>query len=229
MNDSRRAALGRLRIANEGGLPVDVAYKEMQQMAPELFPAGITHPADQLMRMFEVSKRIEKVQMSLDQYHGEDAAGIQVLGKERLRGQRGEHAGALNVARRYAEARMRQQQARGPSPRRWRRSKRRETSAACGGRMSGRRQEPADGGGQQRPESPPARRDHAGGRAGHLQNAQGILAMYEAKADYDAAAAKIADNGGGIRSKFASRRDNLLKMRRRPRTRRPGSSTAGRR
>lgn len=111
-DDFRRAASGRLRIANEGGLPVDVAYKEMQQMAPKLFPAGITHPADQLMRMFEVSKRIEKVQMSLDEYHGEDAEEFKRWAKNDYEASVENMLGALNVARRYAEARMRQQQAR---------------------------------------------------------------------------------------------------------------------
>lgn len=70
----RKTAVGLLKIKNEGGLPVDVAYMELQGMAPKLFPSSITHPADQLVRMYEVAQSIEKTEKSLDEYYGEDAA-----------------------------------------------------------------------------------------------------------------------------------------------------------
>ena len=44
-----------------------------------------------------------------------------------------------------------------------------------------------------------------------MENAQGILAMYEAKADYDAAAAKIADWRRYQKGKLREQADNLLK------------------
>lgn len=210
-DDFRRAAFGRLRIANEGGLPVDVAYKEMQQMAPELFPAGITHPADQLMRMFEVSKRIEKVQMSLDEYHGEDAEEFKRWAKNDYEASVENMLGALNVARRYAEARMRQQQARAvPTTmeevkslyadlkglrRTYERAAAKNLLTAEDNSVLNRLLR-----GEITPE------DVQG-----MENAQGILAMYKAKADYDAAAAKIADWRRYRKGKLREQADNLLK------------------
>lgn len=210
-DDFRRAASGRLRIANEGGLPVDVAYKKMQQMAPELFPAGITHPADQLMRMFEVSKRIEKVQMSLDEYHGEDAEEFKRWAKNDYEASVENMLGALNVARRYAEARMRQQQARAvPTTmeevkslyadlkglrRTYERAAAKNLLTAEDNSILNRLLR-----GEITPE------DVQG-----MENAQGILAMYEAKADYDAAAAKIADWRRYQKGKLREQADNLLK------------------
>lgn len=210
-DDFRRAASGRLRIANEGGLPVDVAYKEMQQMAPELFPESITHPADQLMRMFEVSKRIEKVQMSLDEYHGEDAEEFKRWAKNDYEASVENMLGALNVARRYAEARMRQQQARAvPTTmeevkslyadlkglrRTYERAAAKNLLTAEDNSILNRLLR-----GEITPE------DVQG-----MENAKGILAMYEAKADYDAAAAKIADWRRYRKGKLREQADNLLK------------------
>ena len=210
-DDFRRAAFGRLRIANEGGLPVDVAYKEMQQMAPELFPESITNPADKLMRMFEVSKRIEKVQMSLDEYHGEDAEEFKRWAKNDYEASVENMLGALNVARRYAEARMRQQQARAvPTTmeevkslyadlkglrRTYERAAAKNLLTAEDNSVLNRLLR-----GEITPE------DVQG-----MENAQGILAMYEAKADYDAAAAKIADWRRYRKGKLREQADNLLK------------------
>lgn len=210
-DDFRRAAFGRLRIANEGGLPVDVAYKEMQQMAPELFPESITHPADQLMRMFEVSKRIEKVQRSLDEYYGEDAEEFKRWAKNDYEASVENMLGALNVARRYAEARMRQQQARAvPTTmeevkslyadlkglrRTYEREAAKNLLTAEDNSVLNRLLR-----GEITPE------DVQG-----MENAQGILAMYEAKADYDAAAAKIADWRRYRKGKLREQADNLLK------------------
>ena len=210
-NDFRRAASGRLRIANEGGLTVDVAYKEMQQMAPELFPESITHPADQLMRMFEVSKRIEKVQRSLDEYYGEDAEEFKRWAKNDYEASVENMLGALNVARRYAEARMRQQQARAvPTTmeevkslyadlkglrRTYERAAAKNLLTAEDNSVLNRLLR-----GEITPE------DVQG-----MENAQGILAMYEAKADYDAAAAKIADWRRYQKGKLREQADNLLK------------------
>ena len=210
-DDFRRAASGRLRIANEGGLPVDVAYKEMQQMAQELFPASVTHPADQLMKMFDVSKRIEKVQRSLDEYHGEDAEEFKRWAKNDYEASVENMLGALNVARRYAEARMRQQQARAvPTTmeevknlyadlkglrRTYERAAAKNLLTAEDNSVLNRLLR-----GEITPE------DVQG-----MENAQGILAMYEAKADYDAAAAKIADWRRYRKGKLREQADNLLK------------------
>lgn len=69
-NDFRKRAFGSLKIVNEGGLPVDVAYQELQSMAPELFPESITHPADQLVRMFDASRSIQVTEKTVQDYFG---------------------------------------------------------------------------------------------------------------------------------------------------------------
>ena len=190
-NDFRRAAFGRLRIADEGGLPVDTAYNQMREMAPELFPAGITHPADQLMQMFEVSKRIERVQRSLDEFHGEEAEEFKRWAKNDYEASVENMLGSLRVARRYAEARMRQKQARAvPTTldevtalhtelkklrRTYERTAAKNLLTAEDNNVLNRL----------------LRGDLAPEDVQGMENAKGILAMYEAKADYDATAAKI--------------------------------------
>ena len=191
--DFRRAAFGRLRIADDGGLPVDTAYNQMREMAPELFPAGITHPADQLMQMFEVSKRIERVQRSLDEFHGEEAEEFKRWAKNDYEASVENMLGSLRVARRYAEARMRQKQARAvPTTmeevkslyadlkglrRTYERAAAKNLLTAEDNNVLNRL----------------LRGDLAPEDVQGMENAKGILAMYEAKADYDATAAKIAD------------------------------------
>ena len=69
----RKRAFGTLKIVNQGGLPVDTAYQELQGMAPELFPMDINHPADQLVHMYEVCQEIKKVQVPLERAMGENA------------------------------------------------------------------------------------------------------------------------------------------------------------
>lgn len=191
-DDFRRAASGRLRIANEGGLPVDTAYNQMREMAPELFPASITHPADQLMQMFEVSKRIERVQRSLDEFHGAEAEEFKRWAKNDYEAGVENMLGSLRVARRYAEARMRQKQARAvPTTmeevtalhtelkklrRTYERTAAKNLLTAEDNNVLNRL----------------LRGDLAPEDVQGMENAKGILAMYEAKADYDATAAKIA-------------------------------------
>lgn len=72
--DFRKSTIGTLRIVNEGGLPVDIAYSELSDMAPELFPRDITHPADQLRRMAEVGSQIHRTEQTLERALGENAA-----------------------------------------------------------------------------------------------------------------------------------------------------------
>ncbi len=89
--DFRKRAFGKLRLVNEGGLPVDSAYMELEEMAPELFPVEITHPADQLMHMLEIADGIRKTEQTLDEAHGEDAEVFKEAAKDEF------HA-ALNSA-----------------------------------------------------------------------------------------------------------------------------------
>ena len=105
-NDFRKRAFGSLKIVNEGGLPVDVAYQELQSMAPELFPESITHPADQLVRMFDASRSIQVTEKTVQDYFGkyepEYRKGAQSAFEEAL----AEAAGKLWEVKRFAEEKI---------------------------------------------------------------------------------------------------------------------------
>ena len=71
--DFRKSNMGRLQIVSRDGIPVDTKYQELRQRYPELFPEDITHPRAQLEAIADVRNKIEKTQLSLDQYYGPDA------------------------------------------------------------------------------------------------------------------------------------------------------------
>lgn len=79
--DFQKRSRNMLKIVKEGGQPVDSVYLVLREMAPELFPASITHPADQLQRMLDVAQSIQVSEKSLEAYYGPVA-------KEYKRGER---------------------------------------------------------------------------------------------------------------------------------------------
>lgn len=105
-NDFRKRAFGSLKIVNEGGLPVDAAYQELQSMAPELFPESITHPADQLVRMFDASRSIQVTEKTVQDYFGkyepEYRKGAQSAFEEAI----AEATGKLWEVKRFAEEKI---------------------------------------------------------------------------------------------------------------------------
>jgi len=100
--DFRKRAFGTLRIVNDG-VPVDTAYQELQSMAPELFPGNINHPADQLMRMYEVGRSIAVSQKNLDEYYGEEREEFRKWARNDFEAAVGEAFQDLKQVRRYAE------------------------------------------------------------------------------------------------------------------------------
>lgn len=106
-NSFRKSAFGRLRIVNEGGMPVDVAYEELRAEAPELFPAELTHPADQLMRMFEAAQSIERSEKSLDEHFGYEADEFKRWAKGDFDAAINDTLSELRNIRRFAEERAR--------------------------------------------------------------------------------------------------------------------------
>ena len=64
-NAFRRSNFGRLRISKDG-TPVDVAYGELNGMRPDLFPADIVNPADQLERMAAVAESLQPKEIGMD-------------------------------------------------------------------------------------------------------------------------------------------------------------------
>lgn len=99
----RKAAMGTLTISKDG-LPVDVAYQQLQEMAPELFPADITAPSDQLMKIYDVARGIQKVQKTLDEYYGPRAASFKKWQQANFTESIDRLTSGLRVAQRYLEA-----------------------------------------------------------------------------------------------------------------------------
>lgn len=99
----RKAAMGTLTISKDG-LPVDVAYQQLREMAPELFPANITAPSDQLMQIYDVARGIQKVQKTLDEYYGPQAASFKKWQKANFTESIDRLTSGLRVAQRDLEA-----------------------------------------------------------------------------------------------------------------------------
>ena len=99
----RKAAMGTLTISKDG-LPVDVAYQQLREMAPELFPADITAPSDQLMQIYDVARGIQKVQKTLDEYYGPQAASFKKWQQANFTESIDRLTSGLRVAQRYLEA-----------------------------------------------------------------------------------------------------------------------------
>ena len=102
-NQFKNSAFGSLRIVNKGGLPVDTAYQELQGMAPELFPPDITHPADQIQRMLEVSKSISVSEKSLDDHFGRNAEKYKKWARADFETAITDSLSALRTVKRYVE------------------------------------------------------------------------------------------------------------------------------
>lgn len=99
----RKAAMGTLTISKDG-LPVDVAYQQLREMAPELFPADITAPSDQLMKIYDVARGIQKVQKTLDEYYGPRAASFKKWQQANFTESIDRLTSGLRVAQRYLDA-----------------------------------------------------------------------------------------------------------------------------
>lgn len=98
----RKAAMGTLTISKDG-LPVDVAYQQLREMAPELFPADITAPSDQLMQIYDVARSIQKVQKTLDEYYGPQAASFKKWQQANFTESIDRLTSGLRVAKRYLD------------------------------------------------------------------------------------------------------------------------------
>lgn len=59
-NEWRKSHMGSMKLRNDG-TQIDTAYQELSDMYPEFFPADIVNPADELIRMGEVSEKLKKV------------------------------------------------------------------------------------------------------------------------------------------------------------------------
>ncbi len=99
--DFRKRNFGKVRIVNEGGLPVDVAYMELSERYPAFFPEDIAHPADQLYQIAEVADMIKKTEETLDTYHGKYAREFKEAAQREFDKALGRFAGEMEQIRKY--------------------------------------------------------------------------------------------------------------------------------
>ncbi len=63
--DFRRKNMGRLRLVDRGGIPVDTLYMELCEAYPELFSKDVTHSASQLVAMADIRAQLEPYDIML--------------------------------------------------------------------------------------------------------------------------------------------------------------------
>lgn len=186
----RKAAMGTLTISKDG-LPVDVAYQQLREMAPELFPADITAPSDQLMQIYDVARGIQKVQKTLDEYYGPQAASFKKWQQANFTESIDRLTSGLRVAQRYLDAQNKAKeklaipQTAEETKRMWAQLKdaRRVVEKAQSKTLLTEADQKIVNRLLRGETSP----DYVAG----LENGQQILKVYEAKADYDMLALKL--------------------------------------
>lgn len=109
-NDYRRRNFGRLNISTQGGTNIDQVYKELSEIWPELFnEQRESTPSDQLNRISEVVKNFQVTERSLDEYYGADAAEFKRYAYHDFSTAIDEQLQELKAVRRYQEQRQREQ------------------------------------------------------------------------------------------------------------------------
>lgn len=186
----RKAAMGTLTISKDG-LPVDVAYQQLREMAPELFPADITAPSDQLMKIYDVARGIQKVQKTLDEYYGPQAASFKKWQQANFTESIDRLTSGLRVAQRYLDAQNKAKeklaipQTAEETKQMW--AKLKDARRVVEKAQSKTLLTEAD----QKIVNRLLRGETSPDYVAGLENGQQILKVYEAKADYDMLALKL--------------------------------------
>lgn len=105
----RKQTTGTLRLSSDG-LPVDTFYQEMRDMAPELFPASITAPSDQLLQLYEVAQSIRKREKTLNEAFGAQAESFKTWARNDFDESVQRLAEGIRIAKRYQEAQARKKE-----------------------------------------------------------------------------------------------------------------------
>lgn len=105
----RKQTFGTLRLSSDG-LPVDTFYQEMRDMAPELFPASITAPSDQLLQLYEVAQSIQKREKTLNEAFGAQAESFKTWARNDFDESVQRLAEGIRIAKRYQEAQERKKE-----------------------------------------------------------------------------------------------------------------------
>lgn len=105
----RKQTMGTMRLSSDG-LPVDTFYQEMRDMAPELFPASITAPSDQLLQLYEVAQSIRKREKTLNEAFGAQAESFKTWARNDFDESVQRLAEGIRIAKRYQEAQERKKE-----------------------------------------------------------------------------------------------------------------------
>ena len=212
----RRAHFGRLNVGTRGEPNVDQIYQELSHNWSELFPAELTHPADQLQRIGEVAEDFRRVEKSLDEYYGREAETFKAWAKNDFQAVIDGMVGELRTVRRYVEEAESRRQARASAQEQAQASTE-EISQMWRDLKSARR-------GYERVAAKNLLTDHDQVQVGRLlkgeiepehldprrDNVRGITAVYEAKREYERLAGQLRQWNRARKSQLLAEADRLL-------------------
>ena len=212
----RRAHFGRLNVGTRGEPNVDQIYQELSHNWSELFPAELTHPADQLQRIGEVAEDFRRVEKSLDEYYGREAETFKAWAKNDFQAVIDGMVGELRTVRRYVEEAESRRQARASAQEQAQASTE-EISQMWRDLKSARR-------GYERVAAKNLLTDHDQVQVGRLlrgeiepehldprrDNVRGITAVYEAKREYERLASQLRQWNRARKSQLLAEADRLL-------------------
>lgn len=204
LNEKERAALrgydvfkkttkGRLYVVNEGGRSVNAVYQEMSRAMPEVFPRGAKGTEEQILTLLAGSHRLDLAKSNAEGSAGRYAEEYKQTAKQDYENGVRDMMGDLRVARRYAEAQARRMEPfvapksydevqelysqQNEQRRAYERVDRQYLLTAEDRKVVNRL----------------LRGDITPEKVTGMENAEGILAVYEAKADYDLTTLKIQE------------------------------------
>ena len=204
LNEKERAALrgydvfkkttkGRLYVVNEGGRSVNAVYQEMSRAMPEVFPRGAKGAEEQILTLLAGSHRLDLAKSNAEGAAGRYAEEYKQTAKQDYENGVRDMMGDLRVARRYAEAQARRMEPfvapksydevqelysqQNEQRRAYERVDRQYLLTAEDRKVVNRL----------------LRGDITPEKVTGMENAEGILAVYEAKADYDLTTLKIQE------------------------------------
>lgn len=204
LNEKERAALrgydvfkkttkGRLYVVNEGGRSVNAVYQEMSRAMPEVFPRGAKGTEEQILTLLAGSHRLDLAKSNAEGAAGRYAEEYKQTAKQDYENGVRDMMGDLRVARRYAEAQARRMEPfvapksydevqalysqQNEQRRTYERVDRQYLLTAEDRKVVNRL----------------LRGDITPEKVTGMENAEGILAVYEAKADYDLTTLKIQE------------------------------------
>ena len=204
LNEKERAALrgydvfkkttkGRLYVVNEGGRSINAVYQEMSRAMPEVFPRGAKGTEEQILTLLAGSHRLDLAKSNAEGAAGRYVEEYKQTAKQDYENGVRDMMGDLRVARRYAEAQARRMEPfvapksydevqelysqQNEQRRAYERVDRKYLLTAEDRKVVNRL----------------LRGDITPEKVTGMENAEGILAVYEAKADYDLTTLKIQE------------------------------------